>query len=200
MKTDGGKSLFLGVRMTPTAPDTTSRPGRVAAAASEVRVGETLTAAERDTILAELESAPAVLKPFLRRMVENPAGFKSGLLQAVPKMLFALLPIFALLVSLFYRGRNYPEHLYFAIHLHAFFFLALTVSVATRFTRSPHVSVIAALATFGWMLVYATIAIRRTYGGSLVKTVAKEAAIGVLYGVTALAAFIATIYVVSRFG
>jgi len=200
VKTDGGKSLFLGVRVTPTAPDTTTRPGRVAAAAAEARDGKVLTAAERDTILARITSAPAVMRPFLRRVVTDPVGFKSGLVQAMPKMLFALLPIFAVLVSAFYRGRKYPEHLYFAIHLHAFFFLALTVSVATRFARSPSVSVVAALATFGWMLVYTTIALRRTYGGSLVKTLSKELAIGMMYGVTAFAAFIVTLYAVSRFG
>ena len=201
VKTNDGRSLFLGVRVTPTTLDTTTRPGRVAAAASgEIRDGKTLTSAERETIRAQIDSAPALIKPFLRRMVDDPNGFRSSMVQAIPKMLFVLLPIFAVLVSIFYRGRNYPEHLYFAIHLHAFFFLALTLSAAARFSGSPAIAAVAAFVVFVWMLVYATIAVRRTYGGSLVKTVAKEGAIGVLYGAIALVAFIVTIYVVTLAG
>ena len=37
----------------------------------------------------------ALMQPFLRRAVEDPGGFKRGLLETMPRMLFALLPVFA---------------------------------------------------------------------------------------------------------
>ena len=82
------------------------------------------------------------MQPMLRRAVEDPGGFKRGLLQTMPRMLFVLLPIFAGIVALFYHGRKYPEHLYFAIHLHAFIFLALAVTELLKFTRKPVIAAV----------------------------------------------------------
>jgi hypothetical protein len=48
-----------------------------------------------------------------------------------------------------------------------------------------------------WIPIYATLAFRRVYSGSLAKTLAKEVGIGVLYAVTAAVAFIVMIYWVS---
>jgi hypothetical protein len=61
------------------------------------------------------------------------------------------------------------------------------------------VGTVAAVA-FLSILVYATIALRRIYGGSLVATLAKEVGIAAIYFVTSVVAFAATIYVVSLMG
>ncbi|MFL5505218.1 MAG: hypothetical protein ACJ799_14565, partial [Gemmatimonadaceae bacterium] len=91
----------------------------------------------------------------------------------------------------------YPEHLYFAIHLHAFIFLALGVTAALKFTQSVVlVAVSSALASI-WIPIYATLALRRVYGGGLGRTLMKEVAIGVIYGITSVIAFIVMIYWVS---
>jgi hypothetical protein len=112
-------------------------------------------------------------------------------------MLFALLPVFALIVSIFYHGRKYPEHLYFAIHLHAFTFLALAVVALAKFTRlSGLIAAVAAL-SFLAVPVYATLAFRRTYGGSLARTLAKGVGIGAIYSVTSSVAFALMVYIVS---
>lgn len=89
-------------------------------------------------------------------------------------MLFVLLPIFAGILALFYRGRKYPEHLYFAIHLHAFIFLALSVSELLKFTQSAPLVGGVSLVVSIWSPIYATLAFRRAYGGSLARTVVKE--------------------------
>ena len=175
-----------------------SRPDRVAQELKRaVTAREPVGVAERKAALADVEHAPSLMRPFLRRAIGNPAGFRRDLLEAVPRMLFVLLPIFAGIISLFYRRRNYPEHLYFAIHLHSFVFLALGASALVKFTHVlPLVRVASAVALF-WIPVYATLAFRRVYGGSVVRTLVKEAAIGAIYGVTSFAAFIATLYWVS---
>lgn len=47
--------------------------------------------------------------------------------EALPKMMFVLVPFFAALVALVFRQRRmrYPQHLVFALHVHAFLFAAL---------------------------------------------------------------------------
>jgi hypothetical protein len=81
-----------------------------------------LSPEDKAVALEQIERSPALVRPFLRRAVADPAGFRRGLLEALPRMFFVLLPVFAGIVALFYHGRKYPEHLYFAIHLHAFVF------------------------------------------------------------------------------
>ena len=140
------------------------------------------------------------MRPFLTRAIMDPAGFRRGVIETMPRMLFALLPVFAGVVALFYRGKKYPEHLYFAIHLHAFIFLALVVIELAKFTRVPGIVVAASVIAFGVVPIYATLAFRRVYGGSLVMTAVKEIAIGAIYAVVAFLAFVVLIYWVSVMG
>jgi hypothetical protein len=60
----------------------------------------------------------------------------------VPREMFLLMPAFALLVMLTRRksGRNYPQHLYFAMHVHAVAFSAATIVVAANIVVIPYVS------------------------------------------------------------
>ena len=182
----------------PTGVTGPSRPQRVAEAAGDALDGDgALNAATRARVLADVEHAPALMRPVLRRAIGDPTGFKRGLVETIPRMLFALLPVFAGIVALFYRGRRYPEHLYFAIHLHAFVFLALSVAKLTAFTRVLPLVMLAGATTVVWIPVYATLAFRRVYGGSITRTVAKELVIGVIYCAISAAAFVCTIYWVS---
>jgi hypothetical protein len=48
-----------------------------------------------------------------------------------------------------------------------------------------------------WILVYTTLALRRVYGGSLGRRLAKEAGIAAIYGLTSVLAFTLTMYWVS---
>ena len=177
---------------------TKSRPERVADAASGSLAGfETLSAADREAALKDIERAPSLMQPFLKKAVGDPTGFKRGIVETMPRMLFVLLPIFAAIVALFYRGRKYPEHLYFSIHLHAFMFLSLGVAALTKLTRvTPLIAVVGFISVLS-IPIYATIAFRRVYGGSVARTLTKELAIGILYSVCAVVGFIGVIYWVS---
>jgi hypothetical protein len=177
---------------------TKSRPERVADATNvSLTGGQELTAAERAEALKEIERAPALMRPFLRRAVGDPKGFKRGMVETMPKMLFALLPVFAAILGLFYRGRKYPEHLYFAIHLHAFIFLALSLVELAKFTRVESLILVVSVPSLLAIPVYATLAFRRVYGGSLALTVAKEGMIAALYALTSGIAFVGMLYWVS---
>ena len=73
--------------------------------------------------------------------------------------MFLLLPAFALGLQLVYRNRRlrYTEHLVFALHVHAFWFVMLALVM----TDLPWLSSLAALA----VPVYTLLAMRVVYGG-----------------------------------
>lgn len=196
-----GKPMFGGPTVTTTTDGKrASRPQRVASAASQALEEQDLTPAERQAALADIERAPGVMQPFLRRAVQDPAGFKRGILENMPRMLFVLLPLFAGIIALFYRRRKYPEHLYFALHLYAFIFLALAVTELAKFTRLPILAAITSALCVIAIPTYATLAFRRVYGGSVGLTILKELAIGVIYAAVSAIAFIVMIYWVSISG
>ena len=94
-------------------------------------------------------------------------AFTSAFFGQMPNMVFALVPLFALLLRVAYRKAPlfYAEHLVHALHLHAFAMLALLVVHVT-----PGVwSVVPFLA----LPAYVWVALRRVYGGSRARTTAK---------------------------
>jgi hypothetical protein len=140
-----------------------------------------LTPAGRDSVLASIDSTSFWLRPILRRALEDPEGFRRSMLQSMPRVLFALLPVFGAIVAVFYRRRHYPEHLYFALHVHAFVFLALALGEASKFTRSLSLATSIGVAATLWMLLYGALALRRVYGGTIATTVLKGAGILAVY-------------------
>ena len=202
VKTKSGETVFAGVHIGETTPAASvSRPERLGMAASDaLKNQQTLSAAEKEAAIKDIERAPAVMRPLLRRTIEDPTGFKRGLIEMMPRMLFALLPIFAAIVALLYRGRKYPEHLYFAIHLHAFLFLAMLLFGLSKFTRVPAVVAVVGFGVMLWIPVYSTLAFRRVYGGSIVGTLVKEAMITAVYSVVSFIALLIVVYWVSVMG
>jgi len=81
---------------------------------------------------------------------------RSGLNQ-IPKVLFCLLPIYALLLYAFYWGKRrfYVEHFVFALHLHSFAFLVLTLLLLQIALLDTVVLL--------WIGVYVIVAQRRFY-------------------------------------
>ena len=143
--------------------------------------GRELTPEQRKEILAQSASAPWIFRPLIRREATDPAEFKKQVFDAMPKGLFILLPVFAGILALFFWHRHFTEHLYFALHLHAFTFLALTLNELLKFTYSRALTGITGLVTLIWILVYAHLAFRRVYGNSHLVTFLKELGIAALY-------------------
>jgi hypothetical protein len=107
----------------------------------------------------------------------------AGVMRYGPYAMFALLPLFALLMGLAYVGRTrryrerprrYAAHLVFGAHNHAFLFLvvALFVLLPGGLTRA-----ILAL----WAIVYLLLSMRNVYGGRWLGVVVRAAIIFVLY-------------------
>lgn len=57
----------------------------------------------------------------------NSVQYPRAVFSALPKALFILLPIFALLLKLFFRRRPYADHIIFSLHFHTMVFLILAV-------------------------------------------------------------------------
>jgi hypothetical protein len=93
--------------------------------------------------------------------------------------MFLLLPAFAGIVALLVRGhRTYGEHFVFALHVHAFAFLALIPPLLVPASWRS-VSDVSGLV----VMVYTILALRRVYALTPWRTALVTAALGVLYGI-----------------
>jgi hypothetical protein len=126
------------------------------------------------------------------RLREDPDLFKDALLGAVPSTLFVMLPVFALMLKVFYlfKRRLYMEHLIVALHSHAFLCLTLLLMFVTMalqrwlapqdgFLRASFSLIEAAL--WIWMPVYLLLMQKRVYGQGWIMTLLKYSVLGVLY-------------------
>ena len=192
LRSKTGQLSAPGIQLGPTI--TKSRPERVAdRTEAALNTGAALTPAERAEAEADIAKAPWILQPMLTKSIDDPNAMKAGIYRWMPRMLIALLPLYAGILALFYRRRNYPEHLYFAIHLHAFVFTAFAVSNLFKFTHVYAIAVAAGVAMAAWVVVYAVLALRRVYGGSYGVTIAKGAGIVALYALVAAPAILGAV-------
>jgi hypothetical protein len=107
-------------------------------------------------------------------------------LDQVPKVMFLLLPVYALLLKLLYvRGdRFYAEHFVFALHVHAFTFLLFFVALVLR--GVPHVSGLLLL----WLPPYTLLAMKHFYGQGWLRTSLKWMALGHAYALVLAAGMV----------
>jgi hypothetical protein len=155
---------------------------QAALARALTRGAGSLSADERAAVETEIASQSPIVRPIARQVFQDFPAFRRHVAEALPRALFVLVPVLALLLWLFHRHRTFPAHLYVAAHFQSFVFLALTLVVAAQYTRSV-VAVLAATVVLGVaMLVYAVVAQRRVYGGGWLATGVKAVVIAVLYG------------------
>ncbi len=126
-----------------------------------------------------------VCKRVQRRIDVDPKALKGQIealserfMSSLGAAMFLLLPSFALWLRLFYRNRGlrYTEHLVFALHVHAFWFLMLALMLTDQ-------GVLMALAMLAVPL-YTLLAMRRVYGGRWGPRLLRAMVISALYGAT----------------
>ena len=76
---------------------------------------------------------------------------------------------------------RYPQHLAFALHTHAFLFLALVLTLVPRLTRNAAVDALAVAASFLAIAIYMVLAVRRVYGGSTWSAILRSSAVAATY-------------------
>ena len=145
---------------------------------------------QRKRLKQEFADAPPLIKPVVETALDDPFAFRRRLLETMPRVFFAMLPLFAGIVALLYRRRPFPTHLTFATHVHAFAFFALTVAEVAKFTRVTALAALVGVVAAVALLAYALLAFRRVYQESWRRTLLKSAGVAVLYLLSAIPAFI----------
>jgi hypothetical protein len=95
--------------------------------------------------------------------------------QYVSYFVLFLVPLYALMIGLFYhnRRRRYAEHLIFGLHCQSFLLFILLIEAI--------LPAILANAMSWWVIAYFTIALKRVYGGTWVETLGRGLTILTLY-------------------
>lgn len=99
----------------------------------------------------------------------------------LPRLMFVLLPVFALLMKIAYFRRLYFDHLIFSIHLHTAGYLVLALMMPLEDLANEYIGLtIAQFVLLAYFLVYFVIAVRRVYPSRWWVAVVKSAL--VLFG------------------
>lgn len=148
-------------------------------------------------------AAPPWWKPAARKLAVQQAringmskgelvrGLVAELERNAPTAMFLLLPVYALFLKLLYirRKRLYVEHFVFALHIHAFSLLVLSVLLLIpSWVPMLHLLVF-------WPPVYAFLAMKRMYGEGVLQTAGKFLLLGTGYLFTFLVGFAITLTV-----
>jgi len=125
------------------------------------------------------------LESGLSKTQKDSAVLSNAVLKHLPKVMFGLMPVFALITWLFYRKqqRFYIPHLYYSVHFHAFVFLVMTIYLLVNRIGVPKpIASVLILA----VIPYHFIALRRVFGGSRARTLVKGFAVGAIYWLIAI--------------
>ncbi len=113
-------------------------------------------------------------------------AFKNSFRSNVPKIFFLLLPLFALFLKVFYYRNKvlYVDHIIFSIHFHSllFIFLAIKRILEKIITNQGFHNVLSLLTIIG-IFIYLILALKKVYGGSILKTIFKVILLSLAYGI-----------------
>ena len=99
----------------------------------------------------------------------------------LPRLMFVLLPVFALLLKVVYFRRLYFDHLIFSIHLHTAGYLVLALMLLLEDFADKNVGLmIAQFVPLAYFLAHFVIAVQRVYGSNWLVAALRSAA--VLFG------------------
>jgi hypothetical protein len=102
----------------------------------------------------------------------------------IPRAMFLLLPLFAGLVAIARRParRTYPQHLVFALHVHAAWFWGFAMAtVGSEIVDNAVVATALDGLSVAYALWYLVVALRAVYGGSMVSNVLSGVVLGATY-------------------
>src|ERR1700733_976090 len=132
------------------------------------------------------------------RLAADPAAMNGPLTVWIPRVLFLLLPLYALLLALFYwRQRKkfyFVDHLIFSLSVHTFLFVLLFVDVALAQIMSDSIVIMLTLIALG---VYIFVAMKRFYDQGWFWTTAKFIFVSFIYSTFFLAPALAGVIAVS---
>lgn len=100
----------------------------------------------------------------------------------LPRLMFLLLPVFALLLKLVYSRRLYFDHLIFSLHLHSAAYVILAMVLPLEDLANRHIVLMILQAVlFLYFITYFVVAIRRVYQSDWLGVAYKSAIVLVGY-------------------
>jgi len=141
----------------------------------------------------------------MQRLASNPAELNEPLTTWIPRVLFLLLPLYALLLAAFYwRQRKdyyFVDHLIFSLTIHTFTFVVLIVAAGLAQILSGE---IVAWLVFAAIAIYIYIAMKRFYRQGWIMTTLKYLTVSFIYTfiflIPALFGVVAYIFLGDPFG
>jgi hypothetical protein len=124
------------------------------------------------------------------RLLSNDQRVLDTALQSLlPKVMFVVLPLVALVVFWIYRRQRplYLENLVFVLHFQSFYYVASTFALMLTAAVTPLAGAKSWLSesfefvVYAWSVVYLFLAVRRVYGASTLKTVIGLCALAASY-------------------
>ena len=121
---------------------------------------------------------------------ERPKLLVSKIIDSSPPVVILLLPIFALVLKLFYLGSNryYAQYLVLALNNHSFLFAALTLIVLVPKVLSQTYETIFTTLAWSWVWLYMVFSLKRVFEQNWKLTILKSVLILVAYFVLFLIA------------
>jgi hypothetical protein len=136
-----------------------------------------------------LRLVPDLEQSCVRALSNDRRAIDQAMQNLLPKVMFAVLPLVALVQFWVYRRQRpfYLENLVFVLHFQSFYYMASTLALLLAAGIGALVGAGARLgelfefALYLWSVVYLFIAVRRVYSASVLKTVLGLAALAVSY-------------------
>ena len=196
---DSSAVVIAPIKVSPSFPfDSTAKTINFS---ETIKIDET---AETDSaaITSEQES-PGVIAEKMSKAEHDKTKFTASFISNLPKMMFLLLPLFALLLKLVYARSKilYVKHLIFSLHFHTFvFFVLSTVFLFTNFFEiiTPETKKFVSRITMILITLYLFIDLKVVYRQSWLKTFFKMGLLSfsyvILFGAAMVGIFIFSLY------
>lgn len=136
-----------------------------------------------------LRLVPDLEQSCVRALSNDRRAINQAMQNLLPKVMFAVLPLVALVQFWIYRRQRpfYLEHLVFVLHFQSFYYMASTLAlllaagIGALVGAGARIGELFEFALYLWSVVYLFIAVRRVYRASVLKTVLGLAALAVSY-------------------
>jgi hypothetical protein len=158
----------------------------------KIDLTEQLSPEDRALAQEQIKRAPWWVRPVMQSFLDDREGQIRAFRETLPRALFLLLPVFAGIVSMFFRRRRFSQHLIFALHLHAAAFVLLSLLQPLNLTNNEAIVSAAGILMLMVLVGYALESFRTVYRERWGWILLKSAAIAPLYAVALIAGMIGT--------
>jgi hypothetical protein len=151
------------------------------AAKETIRDAESVSVGADEGREAEVEQAQEVVERVFKGIdwaVSNPREFNNAFNNWLPRVMFFMTPVLALILALFLRRDSFVfDHMVLSLYVHAVNFAIVALSLILAQLGAPQVGAVGFLV----VVVYYVMALKRAYGRGWIKTIWTAFASGLLY-------------------